>query len=526
MLNSSRKKRYLASLFVVGLFWAPVQAIAKADLVLAIGGESDNGYDPILGWGQYGHPLFQSTLLTRAPDLSTIPDLAIDLALSKDRLVWTATLRDGVKFSDGTLLTAKDVAFTFNEAAKVGGSRDLTVIESVEAINDITVVFRLKQPWITFTDNFYTLGIVPAATYGRGYSHAPVGSGPYRLVSWQQGEQLIVDANPYYYGQQPHFSRLTFLFTNEDTSLAAARTGQVDMVSVPATRTDVAAANYNTVSVKSVDNRGITFPMLPDEGKVDDAGNPIGNAVTSDRAIRQAINLGVDRQKIVDSVLQGNGRPAFGPADGLPWSNPDAAVAYDPDAARLMLDQAGWIIGADGIRSRDGVRASFKINYPAADSTRQGISVVLADILKPLGIEGVPVGTTWENIGRILHSEPVMFGWGSHSPLEVYNIYHSTRGGIENYNPGYFSSRAVDGNFNEAQAADSLQSSYPFWQKAEWDGKTGFGSKGEAGWAWLVNLDHVYFVQKCLDIGETQIEPHGHGWPITAGIQNWAWRCE
>ncbi|MGH6762543.1 MAG: ABC transporter substrate-binding protein [Phyllobacterium sp.] len=526
MPNVIGRKSYFAALLVVGLFFTATQATAKTDLVLAIGGEPDNGYDPLLGWGQYGHPLFQSTLLTRGPDFSSVPDLATNLTLSEDRLIWTAILREGVKFSDGTPLTAKDVAFTFQEATRIGGVRDLTALESVEAVNDRTVVFRLKKPWITFTENFYTLGIVPAETYGPDYSRVPLGSGPYRLVSWKQGEQLIVEANPYYYGEQSPFRRLTFLFANEDASLAAAKTGQVDIVSVPAMRVDAAPANYDVLPVKSVDNRGITFPMLPNEGKRDDAGNPIGNNVTSDPAIRRAINLGIDRQKIVDLVLQGHGTPAYGPADGLPWSNPEAAITYDPEAARFMLDQAGWVSGDDGIRSKDGVRASFKINYPASDSTRQGVSVVLADTLKTLGIEGIPVGTTWENIERVVHSEPVVFGWGSHSPLEVYNIYHSTRAGVELYNPGYFSSSTVDEYFNKAQAAGSLEESYPFWKQAEWDGRTGFGPKGEAGWAWLVNLDHVYFIQKCLDTGPTQIEPHGHGWPITAGIQNWKWRCE
>jgi peptide/nickel transport system substrate-binding protein len=515
----------LASLLAATLPPAAARAAPKTDLVLAIGGEPETGYDPLLGWGRYGHPLFQSTLLARDAAMATIPDLATATTLSGDRLSWTIKIRSDARFSDGTPLTARDVAFTFHEAATAGGALDLTVMESATALDDTTVVIRLKKPWITFTENFYALGIVPAARYGKDYARHPVGSGPYQLVSWTEGEQLIVRANPHYYGKAPAFERITFLFTGEDTSLAAAAAGEVDLVSAPAALADSVPEGFRAVVARSVDNRGLTFPMQPDTGRTNEAGEKIGNAVTSDRAIRQAINLGIDRKLLVDVALHGHGTPAYGPADGLPWSNPDAAVPYDRDAANALLDEAGWVRGADGIRVRDGVRAAFPIHYPASDSTRQALAMTLAELLLPLGIAATPQGGTWEAIGRVMHAEPVLFGWGSHSPLEVYSLYASSWGGVEFYNAGYFADATVDGHLAEAQAAASLEASYPAWQKAEWDGTTGFGPKGEAGWAWLVNLDHVYFVDSCLDIGAPQIEPHGHGWPITASIGSWKWTC-
>ena len=521
----ARKLSIIAGVSALCLTGPQVLAAGKSELILAIGGEPDTGYDPLFGWGRYGHPLFQSTLLVRDADLATKPDLASEWTLSDDKLTWTISIRDDVKFSDGTPLTAQDVAFTLERAAKAGGPLDLTEMASVEAVDDKTVVIRLKRPWITFADNFYSLGIVPAGKYSPGYARDPLGSGPYRLVSWTQGEQLIVEANPHYYGRKPPFTRLTFLFAGEDTSLAAAGAGEVDMVSVPATLADAVPEGFRPVVVDSVDNRGIHFPMVPKGARMDADGNPVGNDVTSDLAVRRAINLGLDRQKIVDVALQGHGTQAFGPADGLPWSNPEAAVTFDRAAAKAMLDQAGWVPGPDGIREKGGTRAAFPINYSASDSTRQAIAIVVSELLQPLGIEGRPNGTTWEVIDRVMHTEPVVFGWGSHSPVELYSLYQSGRAGVEYYNPGFFSNPVVDKYFDEAQRAPSLEASYPDWQKAEWDGATGFGPKGEAGWAWLVNLDHIYFVSECLDVGDPQVEPHGHGWPITAGIQDWTWTC-
>ncbi len=526
MHSTLRKGLALALLASTAALFAGGPALAKSDLILAIGGEPDNGYDPLLGWGRYGHPLFQSTLLTRDASMKTQPDLATQWSLSNDRRTWTIKLRNDAKFSDGTALTAKDVAFTFNQAKDAGGSLDLNVLDKAVALDDTTVEITLAQPWITFSEFLYTLGIVPAESYGEDYSRHPVGSGPYKLVSWTEGEQLIVEQNAYYYGKQSPFEKITFLFTDGDTSLAAAYAGQVNLVSVQAATADAPPAGFKQVVVDSVDNRGMTFPMRPDTGETDADGNPIGNDVTSDLAIRRAINLGLDRNELVDVALLGHGTPAYGPADGLPWSNPDAAIAYDPDAAKALLDDAGWRPGPDGVRVKDGVRAAFPIIYPASDTTRQALTVTVTEQLKALGIEASPIGKSWEDIGRLNHSAPVLFGWGSHTPLEVYSLYQSSWGGVASYNAGYFSDPTVDAHFAAAQAAESLEASYPDWQAAEWDGTTGFSAKGLAGWAWLVNIDHIYYVDQCLDIGPTQIEPHGHGWPITALIQNWTWTCE
>lgn len=520
------KIRLIVSALALLLAAGPASAAPKTDLVLAIGGEPDTGYDPLLGWGSYGHPLFQSTLLRRDADLKTQSDLALEWTLSDDRMTWTVTIRDDASFSDGTKLTARDVAFTYTQGAKAAGTHDLSVLDSATARDDTTVVIRLKKPWITFTETFFSLGIVPAASYGPDYGRRPVGSGPYRFVSWTEGEQLIVERNPFYYGKAPAFERVTFLFTGQDAGLAAAGAGAVDMVTVPAPLADTLPDGFRRLNVRTVDNRGISLPFQPDTGKVDAEGGRIGNAVTSDRAIRAAINLGLDRAELVEVALQGHGTAAYGPADGLPWAGEADRVTFDLAAAKRLLDEAGWHEGADGIRTRDGVRAAFPINYPASDATRQALAEVSVELLRPLGIEATAKGGSWDAINRVMHAEPVVFGFGSHSPYQLYSLYQSSLGGVGYLNPSYYSNPAVDTAFAEAQAAPSLEASYPLWSRAAFNGTTGYGIKGDAAWAWLVNLDHVYFVNRCLDIGRPQIEPHGHGWPITASIEDWRWTCE
>ena len=507
-------------------------AQAKDQLILAIGGEPEQGFDPLLGWGQYGNPLFQSTLLSRGQDFTPQPELATKWSLSEDRLTWTLTLRGDARFADGTPVTANDVAYTFNTAAKAGGRADLSALAEATAIDEQTVTLRLHAPRITFIDQLLTLGIVPHAERENGYSEQygrhPLGSGPYQLVEWQEDEQLIVERNPYFYGPTPDFERLVFLFTGEDATLSAAHAGQVDIASIPPALAANVPTSMQRVIMESVDNRGILFPTQPDNGEHAASGAPIGNDVTADPAIRQAINLAVDRDTLVEVALHGFGRPAFGPADGLPWSSDEERIdAPNLAQAKGILDAAGWELHDDGLRYKEGLPARFRLTYPSSDTTRQLLAEVSAEMVRPLGIEMQPTGRHWDDIQRhALHQDAILFGFGSPSPQEVYYLFHSQHAGNGYYNSGFYINSAVDAHLDAAQAAPSSEQANRHWQAAQWDGTTGYGLRGDTSWAWLVNLEHVYFADTCLDVGELGVAPHGHGWPITANLLEWRWVCD
>jgi len=525
-----RSVSILAGLSVLCLLSAS-PATAKETLTLAIGGEPEQGFDPLLGWGQYGHPLFQSTLLTQGEDFSPRPALATDWSLSDDRRTWQLTLRDDVRFADGTPLTAEDVAYTFNAAAEAGGRADLSALKRAEVLGEHRVSLTLHAPRITFIDQLYNLGIVPAANrdngYDEGYGRKPLGSGPYRLVEWQEGEQLIVERNPYFSGPTPPFERLVFLFTGEDTTLRAAQAGEVDIASVPPALDDAYPDTMQRLVMQSVDNRGILFPTVPDRGESASNGAPIGNDVTADPAIRHAINRALDRDTLVEVALNGHGRAAFGPADGLPWSRPNETLdTPDLKRAAAILDDAGWQRSDDGLREKDGQPARFRLSYPSGDITRQWLAEASAEMLRPLGIDMQPTRRPWRELRReAMHKDAVLFGWGSRSPQEIYTLFHSRHAGDGYFNSGFYANDTVDNHLDAAQAAASVEQANRHWRNAQWDGETGYGVRGNAAWAWLVNLDHVYAADACLDVGELGIAPHGHGWPITANLLDWRWTC-
>ncbi|WP_019636412.1 ABC transporter substrate-binding protein [Paenibacillus fonticola] len=498
--------------------------VKKDELVLAFGSEPETGFDPTTGWGRYGSPLFQSTLLKRDDKLNIRNDLATNYEVSPDGNVWTVKVRDDVKFSDGQPLTAADVVFTFETAAGNGSVVDLNRVRKVEALDDYTVRFTLQEPQSTFVNTLIGTGIIPKHAYGKDYAEHPIGSGPYQLVQWDKGQQLIVQANPQYYDRQPYFKKITFLFLSEDASFAAAQAGIVDLAYIPAAFSHQKVTGMRIESLKTVDNRGIVFPYVKSGGVTKD-GLPIGNDVTADPAIRHAINIAVDRHALVDGVLEGHGTPAYTSVDGLPWWNPETVIEDgNLEGAKRLLDEAGWIdTDGDGVREKGALKAEFTLYYLASDSIRQSLAISVADMMKPLGLNVKLAGGSWDIISKSMYSNPVIMGWGSHDPHEMYNLYSSETAGIDYYNTGYYSNKTVDGYLEQALHAKTEEEAIEFWKKAQWDETTGLSVKGDAAWAWLVNINHLYLVKDGLDIGDQRIHVHGHGWPATDNIVDWKW---
>lgn len=496
----------------------------RDELVLAVGSEPEEGFDPTTGWGLYGSPLFQSTLLKYGPDFEVEYDLAENYETSEDGLTWTIEIRPDVLFSDGEALSAEDVVFTFETAKNSGSVIDLSNVKLIEAINEHTVQFTLSEPQSTFIDLLVTTGIVPKHAYDEKYNENPIGSGPYQLEQWDRGQQIIVTANPQYYGEKPKFKKLTFVFLNEDTAFAAAKAGEVDVASVTTLLVKEEVPGMKSIGLESVDNRGIMFPYVP-SGEVTSEGHPIGNDVTADLAIRQAINIAIDRQALVDGILQGFGTPAYSVADHLPWWNEETVFEDGRmEEAESILDEAGWIMNDDGVREKDNLEAKFQLLYSSGDQVRQSLSMAFAEMIAPLGISVETKGYSWNELERLMYSNPVMMGWGSYTALEMYNLYSSETQGIGYYNANYYGNQVVDDYMTQALNSISQEEAYEYWKLAQWDGETGFAAQGDAPWAWLVNLKHYYLVNENLEIGEQKIQPHGHGWPVTDFIEKWHWK--
>lgn len=499
-------------------------AQSKDSVVIAIGSEPET-LDPTRGWGHSNAPIVQSTLVRYTSDMNFENDLATEYKLSPDGLTWTFKIRDDVKFTDGKKLTADDVAFTLETAKAAKGSIDLTYMESAVAKDDTTVVITLTKPTSIFLNTLASVGIVPKHAYGDDYGTNPVGSGPYKFVEWKPQEQIILTANEDYYDGVPAIKDVTIVFMSEDAALAAVQAGQVDVAYSTATLATTEVKGYHIEAITSADNRGFTLPVLPNENKTTESGAPIGNNVTCNIEIRQAIAYAIDRQAIADVVLNGFARPAYSENDGMPWNNPEVVIETDVKYAKKLLADAGWKdTDGDGIVEKDGLKAEFDCVYPSGDSVRQSVGMAAAEQLLDIGIKVNIKGMGWDEIMKVMFSEAVLMGWGSAIPNETYYLYRS-EGALQDdfYNPEGYKSEVTDGYLNAAMEALNVEQANENWKKVQWDGTTGTAMKGECPWVWIVNLDHVTYVRDGLSIGDQPIHGHGHGLPLIQNLQEWTW---
>ena len=496
----------------------------REDVIVVMGptSEPEAGFDPAYGWGAGEHvhePLIQSTLTVTTPDLKIDYDLAVDMKASDDGLTWTVDIRDDVKFSDGVKLTAADVAFTYNTLRDTSSVNDFTMLKEAVAVDETTVEFHMNRPYSIWPYTMAIVGIVPEYAYGPGYGENPIGSGRYLLKQWDKGQQVILEANPDYYGEAPKMKKVTILFMDEDAAFAAVQSGQVDLAYTAASYSDQTVAGFDLLAFETVDNRGFNLPAT---ALSDSSGMMIGNDFTSDLLVRRAINVAINRDEMIDHVLNGYGSPAYSVCDKMPWYNSSAKTEYDPEQAAALLDEAGWLAGTDGIREKDGKRAEFALMYPASDSVRQALAADTANQLKKVGIDVKTEGVGWDEAYDRAQSKPLMWGWGAHTPMELYNIYHTMKDtGLAEYSP--YANKTVDQYMDEALASSDLEESYELWKKAQWDGGTGITQEGDIPWIWLVNIDHLYWSRNGLKVAEQKLHPHGHGWSIVNNVDQWSW---
>lgn len=496
---------------------------ANNQLIAAIGEEPEGGFDSVTGGHGSITKLIFSTLFKRDKALGWEGDLATGYTVSDDRLTWTVTLRDDARFTDGTPVTAKDVAFTYNQAKESGTDIDLTIIDSVEAINDTTVAFHLTRVYSPFIERMAYLGIVPEHAYNKNFKDEPIGSGPFKLVQWDKGQQVIFERNDDYYGEKAKLEQVTIAFLDTDAAVAAIEKGEVDIAQINGTLASKKVEGASIIDIPSIECYGVCFPMIPNTGELAGDGAPMGNNVTSDLAIRQAMNVAIDRQKIVDSVLGGYGTVSTTGLEKMPWLNQDTVIAptdyANTEAAKQILANAGWFdTDGDGIVEKNGEKAEFKLLYTAGNY-RQEMALEFVNVASEIGIKVDLELKTWDTILDEIHTCAVMYGFGSGDPSELYNLYYGGIAGGEVAwdNSGVYSNPEGDACIDAALAATDENEAIAYWKQLQ----TYASAKGDAPYCWLANANHVYLAADGFSFGAPVVQPHGGR--IFDNIVEWSW---
>jgi peptide/nickel transport system substrate-binding protein len=418
---------------------APSPAPSQGKKVFTVGILSDvDSVNPFTGivveayevWG-----LMYDTLIGYNPkDFSPVPLLATSWTEAPDKKSWTYKIRQGVKWTDGRPLTARDAAYTFNRVIngdyeKTNYGNYVTNITKAEATDDSTLVLHVKKPTPIMTR--LNVPILPEHIWKdvdgkkvKSFSNEPsgstpiVGSGPFSLVDRKKGQYIRLVANPGYWRGTPKIDEIVYrVFTNADAEAQALTRGEIDYAF------DLQANVY-----KSLKNRpGITTRASKYSGFNEVAfntgaaladGTPIGNGdpALKDKQVRLAISYALDRKTLVNRVLDGNGEPATSivpPIYANLHYDPPVKQEFDPVKAGRLLDAAGYTKGSDGMRQKGGKKLSLRLFTRQESQESQNTGEFVKGWLKDVGIDVkvkvVSEDALTEIIGR---GEYDMFEWG------------------------------------------------------------------------------------------------------------------
>ncbi|WP_127532593.1 ABC transporter substrate-binding protein [Paenibacillus kobensis] len=325
--------------------------------------------------------------------------------ISEDGKSYTIKLKSTAKWSDGQPVTADDVVFTINAIRdpKVAspGISQFDKVDKVEKVDDSTVLVTLKQVYAPFQ---YALAsaVVPAhvlkdvkpeelLTNPFGTDPAKtVTNGPWKWTEWKQSQSMNFDADSNYWGQKPHIQKIVFKqYADQNTEVQALLKGDVDLTqAIPVTQVE-AVKNKGDINV--ILAPGPVYEYLGFNFKEDNFKNKF--VPFASQKTRQAIAYALNRQGMVDNILKGTGKLMNAPFLPGSWADPGDAVVnygYEPEKAKQLLAEDGWLPGDDGILVKDGKRFAFELQYNAGNSRREQVAAVIQQNLKDVGIEVTP----------------------------------------------------------------------------------------------------------------------------------------
>lgn len=362
-----------------------------------------SGYD-----GNVSSLLYASLVTVDDKGVPT-PELAESWDVSDDQLTYTFHLRKDLKFSDGSPLTADDVAFTWTiqydksydgssqlpslnvkggKAYKEGTSG---AVEGIKVIDPQTISATLEQPNATALVQLGS-NVLSKAYYGKDYKFGdleyikklhekPLGDGPYKLEKFIPGQEVRFVANENYFKGKPKTEHFIYKTTEGDV-WQFVETGEVDYASFSAT-------DENIEKLKALGFVNI-IPYTPSTYGYLQVN--LKHEQLKDKLVRQAIVYGLDRQSIYVDAAQGAGSIANIPASPISWSYTEEGInpyKYDPEKAKQLLDEAGWTVGAGGIREKDG--KPLTIHYLGSKSKNTDIFIAVAkENFEALGIDFQP----------------------------------------------------------------------------------------------------------------------------------------
>ncbi|HML46616.1 MAG TPA: peptide-binding protein, partial [Clostridia bacterium] len=422
-----------------------------------------------------------------AAELTFKPYLAESWELSEDSLELTFHLRQNVKWHDGVPFTADDVVFHFSslcdarlnssrygtimapvkgaaeyyaytEALMNGKAEGLTPVEGVEGvvkIDDYTVKFVYNEPYPPAMTVFAGFGVFakhiweqyPIETWRECDAlSTPIGTGPYKFVKYEQDQYVEFTANEDYFLGAPKIKTFIYRIVNQDTAQIDLINGDLDIVSM--------ISNPKNSSLQIYTDNGMKVVEFAD------AGYQYMNIYTrdpkfSDVRVRQALAYAVNRQGIVDSLLDGHGIVLDAPMIASSWAYPKREEGvlnpyeYSPEKAKELLAEAGWTdTNGDGWLDKDGKKFETSLIFPVGNKVREQSAPVIAQCLKDVGIdctlESMDFNTLSPRMVTGTDFELGLIGLSINADPDVFTYFHSSEADKGNFNMARYENPELD----------------------------------------------------------------------------------
>lgn len=339
--------------------------------------------------------------------------------ISADGLNWKVKLRDDVKWHDGKPFTAEDVKFTlellvdpnFRSWRKTGHEfvRDLTVVSPTE------ITWKMEKPFAPYPSILASTFITPKHLLGAeadrntaAYNNAPVGTGAFKWKERVAGDYILLEANTDYFGDGPHVERLIYKYVPDLNVLYTQfKTGDIDVVGLQWITPD----HYD----EAKDLAGKVVNVVPGS-TIESLSFNMERPQFEEPAVREALYAAIDKQSIIEALYYGLPTPteSYVPQQSF-YYNPDLPKhEYSIEKARKLLDDAGWAVGADGIRAKDGVKLAFTCSTTAGNHIREQVQQYMQQSFKDIGVEmtisNLPPAVMWGDYWMLSKFDSVIVG--------------------------------------------------------------------------------------------------------------------
>ena len=383
-------------------------------------------------------------------NLGIVPDLADGMpTVSADLKTWTVKIKTGAKWSDGSPITANDVVKTVQIQANPNLDTDASFdwspltdpVSGVTAKDDHTVVFTLNTTFAPFLAVNLAGFIAPAAVYGSvdpskmrtfEQDHPTVTGGPFLFTSRTAGQEIDLAANPNYYAGKPHIAKIAEkIITNTTAAAQAVINGDVNW------DPEVNGAAIDTVTAATGINNYIYADLAYYDVRFNDRQKWVDgsrNSLFGDVNVRRAFAYALDKESIVKAASSGHGTTMWG--DIVPASayyDDSAVVKYKQDIAKAksLMDAAGWAVGSDGMRTKNGQKFSAKF-YVRSDKPQRvkAVEIMSEQLRTNLGMDLVPTPTDFKIFYKPIQAgnfDLAFAGWGLGLDPDDYNNFSSTQ---------------------------------------------------------------------------------------------------